>query len=527
LSDTKLLVYRCPASPAQVRVTAGVALALCLTYVVTLFFRNDILPPSEFFVAITSPLLIMADWITGTLLFAQARVLRARSLQVLAAGYFLAGLFVLLRVLSLPSVLASSASFGPHYNVPLWFYLASHAALAPAVMIYVWLNQATDQAAPTASPDKLSLGRILATSIILAGSVILVVTAVETTLPMSSPMFLAASAVMLLVIASMAMLGRRLQSVLDLWLILMMWGWFLETALTALPSSGYTAGWYAARSLGLVSGLFVLFALLAETSKFYAQTVLQLMAQKQEREHRFLIHKAITGSLAHDIRQPLSAILLNAQMGKRTLAQPERGVAALLEELDLTLNEIVTCSDRANSIIKSTRTIFAREGTDRSATDPAILLRTTLAMVADSARAQEVSIGLVVEGQPKPITINRMQMQQALLNLFQNAIEALSHAYGRNRTMRVSCIPWGDVGVIIRVEDNGPGILPADREKIFNTFFTTRVDGAGLGLPIARAVIEDHGGRISAEPLSPVGTAFVVRLPYGGEVVSGINTRVA
>lgn len=523
MSESKLLVYRCPASPAQIRITSGVALGLLLAYVATLFFRNHILPPSEFFVAITSPLLIMADWITATLLFAQARVLRARSLQVLAAGYFLAGLLVALRILSLPDVLGH-AKFGPDYNLPLWFYLASHTALAPAVMAYVWLNPGADQ---TASPGHRPPGRTLAASILLAGSVILVVTTLETSLPWSSPIFLTATAVMLLIIAGMVVLGRSLHAVLDLWLLLMLWGWFLETALIALPSSGYTAGWYAARSLGLTSGLFVLFTLLAETSKFYGRTVLQLMAQQQEREHRFLIHKAITGSIAHDIRQPLSAILLNAQMGKRTLSQQERGVAALLEELDLTLNEIVTCSDRANSILKSTRTIFGRENMHRSATDPAVLLRTTLAMVADSARAQEISTELVIEGPPKPININRMQMQQALLNLFQNAVDALSHAYGRNRTMRVSCVPWGDVGVIIRVEDNGPGILPADREKIFETFFTTRVDGTGLGLPIARAVIEDHGGRISAEPRSPVGTAFVIRLPYGGEMVSGLGARVA
>src|SRR5262249_45004758 len=91
LQESKLLVYRCPASPAQVRITAGVALALFLAYVATLFFRTDILPPSESFVAITSPVLIMADWITATLLFAQARVLHAQPLRVLAAGYFLAG----------------------------------------------------------------------------------------------------------------------------------------------------------------------------------------------------------------------------------------------------------------------------------------------------------------------------------------------------------------------------------------------------------------------------------------------------
>src|SRR5436190_1026272 len=84
----------------------------------------------------------------------------------------------------------------------------------------------------------------------------------------------------------------------------------------ALSSNAYTAGWYAARSLGLMSGLFVLFALLVETSKLYAQTALQLTAQTQEREHRSMIRDTITASIAHELRQPLSAILLNAHVSR-------------------------------------------------------------------------------------------------------------------------------------------------------------------------------------------------------------------
>ena len=124
---------------------------------------------------------------------------------------------------------------------------------------------------------------------------------------------------MLLVVAAMVMLGLTLHSVLDLWLLLVLWGWLLEMALIALPSTSYTAGWYAARSLGLLSGLFVLFTLLVETSKLYAQTVLQLVAQKQEREHRSMLRDAITASIAHELRQPLSAILLNAHVSRNAL----------------------------------------------------------------------------------------------------------------------------------------------------------------------------------------------------------------
>jgi len=328
--------------------------------------------------------------------------------------------------------------------------------------------------------------------------------------------------VLLLSAAAMIMLGLTLHSVLDLWLLLVLWGWLLELALIALQSTGYTAGWYAARSLGLLSGLFVLFALLAETSKLYAQTVLQLVAQTQEREHRSMLRDAITASIAHELRQPLSAILLNAHVSRKALSPDEGDSPVPSGEIASILDDIIASSQRANNIIESTRSIFGRESPQiKFPTDMGALLNSTIAMVAVNARANDVLVELAVEGQPRPVAVNRLQMQQALLNLFQNAIEAFSQSSEPLRTLRVRCLPWadhgGDLGVTIRIEDNGPGIPPDHQERIFDVFFSTRAGGTGMGLAIARSVIEEtHGGRLDIEPRAPAGTAFVVHLPYGG-----------
>jgi signal transduction histidine kinase len=507
-----------PASRTQVRTTSGVAFALFLVFVATLFFRTELLPAGTAFVPITSAILIMADWITATLLFAQAWVLRARPLRVLAAGYFVTGLLVTLRVLALPGFLVPSGRYGSDYNVPLWFYLCSHAALPLAILIYAWLNRVTDRPIPPAPPGHSPIGRYLAGSIVLAGTLILAATTSETSLLWGSPIFLGGVIVLLLTMGAMIMLGLTLHSVLDVWLLLVLWGWFLEVALIILPSTGYTAGWYAGRTLGLLSGLFILFTLLVETSKLYGQTVLQLEAAKQERENRFLIRDAITASIAHELRQPLSAIQLNAQVGKMTLSSQKIGIAQL-DDLALTLDEIIASSRRANDVIEGTRTIFARQTTHRCPVDLGALLRGTLAMIAGSARANDVAVELVMEEMPGPITVNRTQLQQALLNLFQNAIEAMGHSSESYRSLTVRCAPWGEdseQGVIIRIEDNGPGIAPGDREKIFDMFYSTRADGTGLGLWITRSVIEAHGGRLDVEPRLPRGTAFVIRLPSDG-----------
>ncbi len=228
---SKLLVYRMLASRAQIRITSGVAIALFVLFVATLFLRMHVLRPGTPFVPITSAILIMADWITATLLVAQALVLRARPLHMLAAGYFFTGLFVVLRVLTIPGVLTPVGPFDPNYNTPFWFYLASHAVLPLAIMAYAWLSRATDQPAGYRSP-----GRALAGSVILAGSLILAATVGETSQPWSSPIFLPTCLVLLLTVAAMIMLNLTQHSVLDLWLLLVLWGWFLELALIALPA---------------------------------------------------------------------------------------------------------------------------------------------------------------------------------------------------------------------------------------------------------------------------------------------------
>ena len=504
---SKLLVYRMPASRAQVRIAYGVALALFLVFIGTQFFRTVQLRPLHDAVLISGVILVMADWITATLLFAQARVLNARPLRMLALGFFCAGLLVVCRLLANPGPGLTVA----HYNLPLWFYLASHAALPMAILSYAWPGRAANEPAPSEPIGQwLTDSRVIALG---AWGLALAIIAGNTSLPWTSPIFLTALAVLLPTIAAMVLLWRRPASVLDLWLTLMLWGWLLETTLIALPSPGFTAGWYAGRGLGLLSGLFVLFALLEETSKLYAQTMLQLVAQTQEREHRFLIRDVMSASIAHELRQPLAALMMNAETARKLASKQGQDPAVLQDGIIPALDDIVACSLRANDILKNTRAMFGRQDSERDPVELALILRSTLAMVENSARAHRVSVKFVMEGEPGLVVINRLQLQQALLNLFQNAIEAMSQSEAPNRTLLVRCSCQEDGGVILRVEDNGPGIAPADRKKLLDAFFTTRTEGLGMGLAVARSVIRAHGGRLEVEPRASAGTAFTIHLP--------------
>jgi C4-dicarboxylate-specific signal transduction histidine kinase len=113
------------------------------------------------------------------------------------------------------------------------------------------------------------------------------------------------------------------------------------------------------------------------------------------------------------------------------------------------------------------------------------------------------------------ITGNRVQLQQVLLNLIANAIEAMSSINDRPRVLRITTQAHNPPGVVVSVADSGTGVDPQNSERIFDAFFTTKSNGMGMGLSICRSIIEAHGGRLSAAPAHPHGTVFQIFLPVG------------
>jgi signal transduction histidine kinase len=266
---------------------------------------------------------------------------------------------------------------------------------------------------------------------------------------------------------------------------------------------------------GLLSGLFVLAMLLAETNKLYARTVLLLTAQRRERENRLMVRDAIAASMAHELRQPLAAIMLNAQTGRRRISGQDEFLSSIL-------NEIVCDSHRAGEIIDSTRAIFGKAATQKTSSNMNQLVRDTLLLVSRNFGDLGILVDLRLDPLP-PIDVNRLQMQQAFLNLFLNAAEAMSAVTDRPRMLTIRSAP-GDNGLVIGVEDTGPGVAAVDQDRIFDAFFTTKKDGTGLGLSICRSVIDAHGGRLRAMPGAAAGARFEIYLPYCGGAEAGAQS---
>jgi signal transduction histidine kinase len=216
----------------------------------------------------------------------------------------------------------------------------------------------------------------------------------------------------------------------------------------------------------------------------------------------------MAASIAHEINQPLGAIVANSNAGLRWLAHEPSNIA----EARAALKQIADDGHRASEVIGSIRSMFKKDGHEKSLLDLNDLVREVLTMADAELRTQRVSASTELhEGLPQ-VLADRVQLQQVFLNLVMNAIEAMGSVNDRARLLRVRSEIHDASGILVTVEDSGMGIDTIDRDRIFDTFFTTKSTGMGMGLSICRTIIEAHGGRLWASAGTPHGSTFSVTL---------------
>jgi C4-dicarboxylate-specific signal transduction histidine kinase len=217
----------------------------------------------------------------------------------------------------------------------------------------------------------------------------------------------------------------------------------------------------------------------------------------------------LTASIAHEVNQPIAATLMNAGTAARWLArQPPN-----LEEAKQAIDHIVKDGKRAADIVSRIRD-FSKKAPARQADleiNEAILEIMGLTRVATSEHGVLVTMQLS-EGLP-PVLGDRVQLQQVILNLIMNAIEAMSEVSEGSRELFIGTGEAESGGVLVTVSDSGPGLPQADPERLFEAFYTTKANGLGMGLSICRSIIQNHGGQLWATPNQPQGAVFYVMLP--------------
>jgi len=232
---------------------------------------------------------------------------------------------------------------------------------------------------------------------------------------------------------------------------------------------------------------------------------------------RVLMLGEFTASIAHEINQPLTATRAAASAAQRWLAQDPPN----LEQAAAALANIAQSAHRAGQIIDRARAMAMRHQPKRTLVDVRDLVAETIAFVdreLQVARARAVvSIAPVIPD----IVIDRTQIQQVLVNLLINALQAMDQAQSPTRTIEVTVRPEGVDKVGFCVRDNGPGLDPATIDRLFDHFFTTKHEGMGIGLTICQSIIEAHGGRIVARNVVGGGAEFSFALgtsPPAGDV---------
>jgi C4-dicarboxylate-specific signal transduction histidine kinase len=216
----------------------------------------------------------------------------------------------------------------------------------------------------------------------------------------------------------------------------------------------------------------------------------------------------LVASIAHEVNQPLAAIVTNGDAGLRWLGRnpPELGrVRASLETM-------ISDSMRASEVVRRIRGLVRKTGPQKASLDINVCIQEVISLVQHEVAIQRVALQLELAPLLPPVLGDKVQLQQVIINLIINGIEAMASVTNRQRELVIRSREQGD-HVLVAVQDCGVGIEPGSETRLFQAFFTTKPGGMGMGLSICRSIIEAHNGRLWASSDADVGATFQFTLP--------------
>jgi len=230
---------------------------------------------------------------------------------------------------------------------------------------------------------------------------------------------------------------------------------------------------------------------------------------------RTLAMGELAAAIAHEINQPLAGVVMNANFALREIGSGTPN----LEKLREAIAEMAEDGTRAGAVIARIRALLKKEAADRVELDVNDVIQEVAVLVRNEAARNHIQVRLDLATGLPPVLGDRVLLQQVLINLAMNGIDAMRAVIDRPRSLEIKSAKHAD-GVLIRVQDSGIGLDPDRVTRVFEPFFTTKPQGIGIGLSISRSIIESHGGRLWAEP-GPKGAIFQFTLPaHMGDGVS-------
>ena len=535
--EAPALIASIPASAQHRWAASAIVVFLSIVFAIVIPFAPLQVARLDVFIPVVQSIICFADLITAVFLFAQYSVQPQRALLALASGYIFSGLFAFLQTLDFPGAYSATGLLGGGPSGAAWLFSFWHITFALAVIVYVLLKDADETTSRYVKRDpiraiSITVACVLAMTAALtwlgtAGAEHLPGLLVDRTRQTPFNQYLAGG-MWLLNAAALVLLFARMRTILDVWLSVTLFLSFPDFSLSFVyPVIRYSIGWYTARSFTLIGSCTVLVVLLVETTTLYARLASAMILHRRDRAHRLMTVDEATAAIAHEIKQPLSAMSLNCEAALECL----KATPPDFEEVRSCLRDVMDANSRANEIVVGVRALFKSAAGHRTMVDVNRLAREVLRMVDHDLHVHEVSVSTELQDVPQ-IMGDATQLQQVILNLIKNAIEALASGSAAMKAIRLVTTHDGNSVVSLYVQDTGPGIAPTSEANIFDPFFTTKTSGMGLGLSLSRRIIEDHGGDLRLAETTPKGCTFEIVLPSAAASGSGsfrptIATRVS
>jgi signal transduction histidine kinase len=515
--DFPITITAMPINPAQRKAALVTVIILLGIGVATAPFADSPAPRVDAFIPVLQTCACLVDLITAILLFSQYWIRPSRATLAIACGFVFSGLFAFAQTLAFPGGYSASGAIGDGLNTAAWLFVLWHTAFPSAVIVYALARDI--EKAPSLSGASPTATIIKSFAMTVAATIAL--TWLACTLPAYLPTLYHGSTqqtgwanaaniyLWLLNNVALVLLFVRRQTILDLWLMVTLFAWWPNfLSATFFTVVRFSLGWYISRCFAVAASSTLLLVMLSEMTVLYARLASTLLLLRRERADRLVSIETATGALAHEIRQPLAGIASLGDAGLKWLKKTPPDV----EKAEACLTSITNAAHRCDEIITSVRRLFKRAPDHRTAVQLNDASRQVMRLAQHDLLANGISVTAVYQDNLPALCADYMQLQQVILNLVENAIDAVKRRPFGQRRLRLATGSDGNF-VSFYIHDSGAGVAEENRERIFNAFFTTKSSGTGLGLAICRTIIEEHGGTLRLENTSRNGSTFEIALP--------------
>jgi len=480
-------------------------------------FATIQLPRVDGFVPSITTIAFVADLVTAILLFAQFSATGSRALLLLASSYLFSSLMIIPYALTFPGA-QEPGLLGAGPQSAALFIVSRRFAFALGIVGYALLipGRLTKSSMGPSWRPAIAIWCSVAIVVIVACALTSAFTAGHDYMPrfvdgnsMSPLGAHAIGMIALIYVPALLLLWFRGKSVLDLWLLVAGSALLLENAFVALfVSSRFTFAFYATRLIPLVISKVVLIALLAEMVILHARLSFANRNLQHERENKLTNAEAVVAAIAHELRQPLAAMTLNAAAGKNFLDRVPPDTA----EAKNNFYAISHAGLLASEVFENFISLFRESKKEHQSVDMNALTLEAIHLLHQQLDDNNIFAHTMLTSELPTIQGNKGQLREVILNLLQNSIEAMNTST-KQRVIHVATAHDRD-SISISLQDTGPGIDPDKLASIFDTFITTKAKGTGLGLAICKMIIEQHGGKLSASSDTHYGGArFEITLP--------------